>query len=67
MLKSSDADERNKLMQAIGDHIQSEFVDIPLFWFRNEVFVNPKVVANWVYPGPAAGRTSHFEGIKLVH
>jgi hypothetical protein len=53
-------------MRAIGDHIQAEYADIPLFWFRNEVFTNPKVVGSWVYPGPAAGRSSHFELIKLV-
>ena len=66
VLKSTDQANRNKLMQAIGDHIQEEFADIPLFWFRNEVFANPKVVESWVYPGPAAGRSSHFELVKLV-
>ena len=64
--KSTDAAHRAKLLQSIGDHLQEEFADIPLFWFRNEVFANPKVVGNWVYPGPAAGRSSHFETIKLV-
>jgi ABC-type transport system substrate-binding protein len=66
VLKSNDAKERDALMRAIGDHIQAEYADIPLFWFRNEVFANPKVIADMVYPGPAAGRTSHFELIKLV-
>jgi ABC-type transport system substrate-binding protein len=66
VLKSTDAKTRNDLMRKIGDHIQAEYADIPLFWFRNEVFANPKVVASWVYPGPTAGRSSHFEGIKLV-
>ncbi|MGH8621133.1 MAG: ABC transporter substrate-binding protein, partial [Burkholderiales bacterium] len=64
--KSTDLKHRDKLMRAIGDHIQEEFADIPLFWFRNEVFANPKVVGSWVYPGPAAGRSSHFELVKLV-
>lgn len=64
--KSTDAKQRNQLMMAIGDHLQEVYADIPLFWFRNEVFANPKVVADWVYPGPAAGRSSHFELIKLV-
>jgi ABC-type transport system substrate-binding protein len=64
--KSNNAKERDTLMRAIGDHIQAEYADIPLFWFKNEVFANPKVVANMVYPGPAAGRTSHFELIRLV-
>jgi ABC-type transport system substrate-binding protein len=66
VLKSTDARTRNELMQKIGDHIQAEYADIPLFWFRNEVFANPKVVGTWVYPGPAAGRSSHFESIKLA-
>ena len=66
VLSSTDAKKRHELMQKIGDHIQNEFVDIPLFWFRNEVFANPKVVGSWTYPGPAAGRSSHFELIKLV-
>jgi peptide/nickel transport system substrate-binding protein len=64
--KSSEAAHRAKLLQSIGDHLQEEFADIPLFWFRNEVFANGKVVGNWTYPGPAAGRSSHFETIKLV-
>jgi ABC-type transport system substrate-binding protein len=64
--QSTDLKHRDKLMRAIGDHMQEEYADIPLFWFRNEVFANPKVVASWVYPGPAAGRSSHFELLKLV-
>jgi ABC-type transport system substrate-binding protein len=66
VLQSTDSKKRHELMQKIGDHILEEFGDIPLFWFRNEVFANPKVVDSWVYPGPAAGRSSHFELIKLV-
>jgi ABC-type transport system substrate-binding protein len=66
VLNSTDAKQRNQLMQSIGNRIQEEYADIPLFWFRNEVFANSKVVADWVYPGPAAGRSSHFELIKLV-
>jgi peptide/nickel transport system substrate-binding protein len=64
--KTTDQAHRNKLMQAIGDHILENFGDIPLFWFRNEVFANPKVIDSWIYPGPAAGRSSHFELVRLV-
>jgi peptide/nickel transport system substrate-binding protein len=63
---SSDPKKRHELMQKIGDVVQEEFADIPLFWFHNEVFASPKVIDSWVYPGPAAGRSSHFELIKLV-
>ena len=63
---ATDPKKRHELMQKIGDHILESFGDIPLFWFRNEVFANPKVVESWIYPGPAAGRSSHFELVKLV-
>jgi len=66
VMNTTDAKKRGELMRAIGDHIQSEYADIPLFWFRNEVFAVPNVIASWTYPGPAAGRSSHFELIKLV-
>jgi ABC-type transport system substrate-binding protein len=57
-------EERQRLARAIGDHLFEEFADIPLFWFNNEVVANPKVVAEWVYPGLAAGRSTHFHLVK---
>lgn len=59
-----DPAERGKLLQSIGDHLLEEYADIPLFWFSNEVFANGKVVSNWVYPGIAAGRSTHFHLIR---
>ena len=59
-----DPKERQRLARSIGDHLFDEFADIPLFWFANEVVVNPKVVSEWVYPGLAAGRSTHFHLIK---
>jgi ABC-type transport system substrate-binding protein len=56
--------DRQRLARAIGDHLFEEFADIPLFWFSNEVVANPKVVGEWVYPGIAAGRSTHFNLIK---
>jgi ABC-type transport system substrate-binding protein len=56
--------ERQRLARSIGDHLFEEFADIPLFWFSNEVVANPKVVSEWVYPGIAAGRSTHFHLIK---
>ncbi|MGH7303240.1 MAG: ABC transporter substrate-binding protein [Candidatus Rokuibacteriota bacterium] len=56
--------DRQRLARAVGDHLFEEFADIPLFWFANEVVVNPKVVGEWVYPGIAAGRSTHFGLIK---
>ena len=59
-------EERQRLARAIGDHLYEEFADIPLFWFANEVVVNPKVVADWIYPGIGAGRSTHFHLVKAV-
>ena len=59
-------EERQRLARAIGDHLFEEFADIPLLWFYNEVVVNPKVVADWSYPGIGAGRSTHFHLLKAV-
>jgi peptide/nickel transport system substrate-binding protein len=59
-------EERQRLARAIGDHLFEEFADIPLFWFSNEVVANPKIVGEWVYPGIAAGRSTHFHLIKAT-
>jgi ABC-type transport system substrate-binding protein len=59
-------EERQRLARAIGDHLYEEFADIPLFWFANEVVVNPKVVGAWIYPGIAAGRSTHFHLVKAA-
>jgi ABC-type transport system substrate-binding protein len=59
-------EERQRLSRAIGDHLYEEFADIPLFWFANEVVVNPKVIASWIYPGIGAGRSTHFHLVKAA-
>jgi len=64
LTQAVDPKERQRLARAIGDHLFEEFADIPLFWFANEVVANPKVVGEWVYPGLAAGRSTHFHLIK---
>jgi ABC-type transport system substrate-binding protein len=61
-----DPAERQRLARAIGDHLFDEFPDMPLIWFYNEVVVNPKVVADWQYPGIGAGRSTHFHLLKAV-
>jgi ABC-type transport system substrate-binding protein len=63
---SANPEERNRLAMAIGDHLYEEFADIPLIWFYNEVVVNPKVVADWQYPGLGAGRSTHFHLLKAA-
>jgi ABC-type transport system substrate-binding protein len=64
LTRSVNPTERQKIARTIGDHLFEEFADIPLFWFANEVVANPKVVGDWVYPGLAAGRSTHFHLVK---
>src|SRR5919106_1587675 len=49
--KAVDPAERQRIARAIGDHLYENFAEMPLFWFHNEVAVNPQVVADWDYPG----------------
>jgi peptide/nickel transport system substrate-binding protein len=66
LTQSVDSAERQRLARAIGDHLYENFADIPLFWFYNEVAANPKVVADWTYPGIGGGRSTHFHLLKAA-
>jgi len=66
LTKTVDPNERQRLTREVGDHLFEEFADIPLLLLYNEVVANPKVVAGWTYPGPAAGRSTHFHLVKAA-
>jgi len=66
LIQTVNPEERQRLARAVGDHLFEEFADIPLFWFYNEVVANPKVVADWSYPGIGAGRSTHFHLVKAA-
>ena len=66
LTQTVDPNERQRLARAIGDHLFEEFADMPLLLLYNEVMANPKVVAGWTYPGPGAGRSTHFHLLKAV-
>ena len=59
-------DKREELSRGAATHLIENFAEIPLFWFRNEVFANPEFIDSWVYPGLGAGRTTQFDLIKPV-
>jgi ABC-type transport system substrate-binding protein len=64
--KTVDPQKRQALARSIGDHLFEAIPDIPLFWFFPEVAVDPKVVAEWTFPGIGAGRTTHFHLLKAT-
>jgi peptide/nickel transport system substrate-binding protein len=58
--------ERAQLLREIGDHKFTEFAEIPLFWLFAEAAVNPKYIAEYVFPGVITGYFTHLEYIKLA-
>jgi ABC-type transport system substrate-binding protein len=58
--------ERARLLREIGDHKFTEFAEIPLFWLFAEAAVNPKYIAEYVFPGVITGFFTHLEYIKLA-
>src|SRR5499426_4791434 len=66
LTQTVDPNERQRLAREIGDHLFEEFADIPLLLLYNEIVANPKVVAGWTYPGPGAGRSTHFHLVKAA-
>jgi peptide/nickel transport system substrate-binding protein len=61
-----DLKERGRLLREIGDHKFSEFADIPLVWLYAEAAVNPKYIAEYVFPGVITGFFTHLEYVKLT-
>ena len=59
-------EERARLLREIGDHKFTEFADMPLFWLFAEAAVNPKYIAEYVFPGVITGYFTHLEYIKLA-
>jgi peptide/nickel transport system substrate-binding protein len=59
--KVVDPVERARLLREIGDHKFSEVAEMPLFWLFAEAAVNPRVIAEYVFPGSIAGFYTHLE------
>ncbi len=66
LTQTTDAETRDKLAREVGDYLFDLYPDIPLFWLFNEIVADPKVVANWTYPGTGGGRTTHFHLLKAA-
>src|SRR6266699_2995845 len=62
--KVVDPGERARLLREIGDHKFTEFAEIPLFWLFAEAVVNPKYIAEYVFPGVITGSFTHLEYVK---
>ena len=54
------------LITEVGNQRFYEFHDIPLFWFRLSVMVNPEVVESWTFPGTSGSKTSHWDLLRAA-
>jgi peptide/nickel transport system substrate-binding protein len=61
-----DQKERTRLLREIGDHKLENFAEIPLFWLFAEAAVNPKYIAEYIFPGVITGFFTHLEYVKLA-
>lgn len=61
-----DAQRRSELFRQAGNLIYDLHLDIPLFWLPAEAVVNPKMVADYVFPGSISGTWTHPEYLKAV-
>jgi hypothetical protein len=58
--------DRARLLREIGDHKFTEFAEIVMFWLFAEATVNPKYIAEYVFPGVITGYFTHLEYVKLA-
>lgn len=65
-VETLDTERREELANSIATTLIENYAEIPLFWFRNEVFANGDVVDSWTYPGLGAGRSTHYDRIVPV-
>jgi len=64
--KAVEPAERARLLREIGDHKFTEFAEMPLFWLFAEATVNPKYIAEYVFPGVITGYYTHLEYVRLA-
>jgi ABC-type transport system substrate-binding protein len=58
--------ERSRILREIGDIIYYEHAMIQMFGLDAEIVVNPKYIANYVFPGLMSGYYTHLEHIETV-
>jgi len=66
LIDTADPGERVRIAQEAGDYLFEGFAQIPLWNYRMQVVVDPKVVAGWVFPGNTSGAVSNFNRLKVA-
>jgi ABC-type transport system substrate-binding protein len=65
-IRTIDDDKRSDLLREAGDITYRQHFYVPLFWLRNEVVGDPKVVSAFTFPGVSAAYFSFLNGVKAA-
>jgi peptide/nickel transport system substrate-binding protein len=61
LISDPNPDKRRQVALDIGDHLFDQYAFVPLVWPPGQLAVNPKVVAEYIFPGKFG---THIEYIK---
>ena len=61
-----DEKKQKELWKQVGEILYTQHKEVPLFWLPIEAIADPKIVADWTYPGSATGSWTHVENIKAA-
>ncbi len=61
-----DEKKQDEVWRQVGEIVYTQHKEIPLFWLPIEAIVDPKIVADWTFPGSATGSWTHVENIKAA-
>jgi peptide/nickel transport system substrate-binding protein len=64
--RTVDPDERDRIAREAFTYLFESYADIPIAAIAAEVTVDPRVVADWVFPGVASIGISHFDMIRAA-
>ena len=66
MVNSTNAGERDQIARKVFNYIFEQYNDIPLFNVFTQIAADPKVVADWQFPGVTSTGISHYHMIKAA-
>jgi hypothetical protein len=65
-IRTIDDDKRSNLLREAGGLSYRQHFYVPLFWLRNEVVGDPKVVSSFTLPGVSAAYFSFLNSVKAA-
>jgi len=60
-----DPKTRDDLFREVGNYFFDNYIEAPLFWFRQAYIADPKIIADWIFPGNAQA-TQYLYLLKAV-